>query len=77
MFECEVSGEPTPTVTWLHNGQVISPSSNHKLSVVGNVHSLTLTHTGADEAGTYSVTAVNVAGQTESSAKLGVRVDGT
>ena len=45
--------------------------------MAGNVHSLTLTHAGADEAGTYSVTVANVAGETESSAKLDVRVEGT
>ena len=56
---------------------MITASSNQKLSVAGNVHSLTLTHAGVDEAGTYSVTVANVAGETESSAKLDVGVEGT
>ena len=75
-LECEVSGEPAPTTTWLHNGQVVSASSTHKLVTVGNTYTLTMTNADASAAGTYTVKVANVAGETESTAKLDVRVEG-
>jgi len=75
-FECEVSGEPAPTVTWLHNGQTVSASASHKLATVGSIYSLTVMKVDAGAAGDYVVKVTNVAGETESSAKLDVQVEG-
>ncbi|KAK2186867.1 hypothetical protein NP493_186g03131 [Ridgeia piscesae] len=74
-FECEVSGEPAPTVTWLHNGQTVSASASHKLATVGSIYSLTVMKADASAAGDYVVKVTNVAGETESSAKLDVQVE--
>ena len=68
-FTCVVSGIPTPTVTWYHNGAELS--ADGVISISGNtlnISSLTVGHTGM-----YQCFANNVVGSTHHSWALQVR----
>ena len=68
-FTCVVSGIPTPTVTWYHNGAQLSAGG--VISISGNsltISSLTVGHTGM-----YQCFANNVVGSTQRSWALQVR----
>ena len=76
-FTCVVSGIPTPTVTWYHNGAqlsadgVISISGNSPNVSVLFISSLAVEHTGM-----YQCFASNVVGRTQASWALQVRISG-
>ncbi|KAM9312597.1 neogenin [Gastrophryne carolinensis] len=67
VFECEVSGKPTPTVKWVKNGDMVIPSDyfkivdDHDLQVLGLVRS--------DE-GFYQCIAENEVGNVQAAAQL-------
>nr|XP_033775831.1 neogenin isoform X10 [Geotrypetes seraphini] len=67
VFECEVTGKPTPTVKWVKNGDMVIPSDyfkivrEHNLQVLGLVKS--------DE-GFYQCIAENDVGNTQAGAQL-------
>ncbi|XP_063782552.1 neogenin isoform X12 [Pseudophryne corroboree] len=67
VFECEVSGKPTPTVKWVKNGDMVIPSDyfkiveDHDLQVLGLVYS--------DE-GFYQCIAENEVGNVQAAAQL-------
>ena len=66
-FECEVDGIPKPRITWLHNGDVITPTSyfqiidGHNLKILGIVES---------DAGMYQCFAENEVGSIKASAQM-------
>jgi hypothetical protein len=66
-FECEVDGIPKPRITWLHNGDVITPTNyfqiidGHNLKILGVV---------ATDAGMYQCFAENKVANIESSAQM-------
>ena len=71
-FTCAVSGIPTPTVTWYHNGAQLSAGG--VISISGNtlsISSLAVGHTGM-----YQCFASNVVGRTQRSWALQVRTSG-
>ncbi|XP_075064427.1 neogenin isoform X11 [Mixophyes fleayi] len=67
VFECEVTGKPTPTVKWVKNGDMVIPSDyfkiveDHDLQVLGLVYS--------DE-GFYQCIAENEVGNVQAAAQL-------
>lgn len=77
-LEVEVSGEPKPTLKWLHNGEVISPDKHHLIisqpsnQDADNVESLRITSATIDDAGKYSVIATNESGTSASDCVLSV-----
>ena len=71
-FTCVVSGIPTPTVTWYHNGTQLSAGGVISISDnTLNISSLTVGHTGM-----YQCFANNVVGSTQRSWALQVRERG-
>uniref|UniRef100_A0A4W3I9E1 Neogenin 1b n=1 Tax=Callorhinchus milii TaxID=7868 RepID=A0A4W3I9E1_CALMI len=66
VFECEVTGKPTPTVKWIKNGDVVIPSDYFKI-VVSNLQVLGLVK--SDE-GLYQCVAENDVGNVQASAQL-------
>ncbi|KAJ0001845.1 hypothetical protein NQD34_001641 [Periophthalmus magnuspinnatus] len=67
VFECEVSGSPSPTVKWVKNGDAVIPSDYFKIVKEHNLQVLGLVK--SDE-GFYQCLAENDAGNIQSSAQL-------
>ncbi|NXG16741.1 NEO1 protein, partial [Grallaria varia] len=67
MFECEVTGKPTPTVKWVKNGDVVIPSDYFKIVKEHNLQVLGLVK--SDE-GFYQCIAENDVGNAQAGAQL-------
>uniref|UniRef100_A0A4W3I2K6 Neogenin 1b n=1 Tax=Callorhinchus milii TaxID=7868 RepID=A0A4W3I2K6_CALMI len=67
VFECEVTGKPTPTVKWIKNGDVVIPSDYFKIVNEQNLQVLGLVK--SDE-GLYQCVAENDVGNVQASAQL-------
>ncbi|XP_031200322.1 neogenin isoform X7 [Mastomys coucha] len=67
VFECEVTGKPTPTVKWVKNGDVVIPSDYFKIVKEHNLQVLGLVK--SDE-GFYQCIAENDAGNAQAGAQL-------
>ena len=67
----QVSGLPTPDLTWLLDGKPVRQDSAHKMLVRENgVHSLVIEPVSARDAGIYTCVATNRAGQNSFSLEL-------
>ncbi|GAB1293183.1 Palladin [Apodemus speciosus] len=63
-MDCKVSGLPTPDLSWQLDGKPVRPDSAHKMLVRENgVHSLIIEPVTSRDAGVYTCTATNRAGQ--------------
>ena len=60
---CEVTGDPEPEVSWTKNGQRISETDPHYL--MRESGSLDIFTVDPHDTGTYSCTAINIAGSRE------------
>lgn len=70
---CQVSGLPTPDLTWLLNGKPVLPDGTHKMLVrETGVHSLLIDPLSQNDAGTYTCLATNKTGQNSFSLELTV-----
>ncbi|XP_069899025.1 neogenin isoform X2 [Dipodomys merriami] len=67
IFECEVTGKPTPTVKWVKNGDMVIPSDYFKIVKEHNLQVLGLVK--SDE-GFYQCIAENDVGNTQAGAQL-------
>jgi hypothetical protein len=87
----QVTGDPTPTVRWLRNGQPVPNCPEVKLIEVGNcelrqniyvsqegngVHTLCIHSVESADAGQFTALAENSAGEARSTADLVVRARG-
>jgi hypothetical protein len=73
VFECIISGEPTPYVIWQHNGielcegdSLSDSTSKHQL------YRLTLRHVQPNDCGEYACRATNLSGEATSVADLDI-----
>ncbi|CAL8088030.1 unnamed protein product [Calicophoron daubneyi] len=72
-FIARLKGIPLPEVTWLANGEVIKPSSYFQPQLLPNGEArLTITSAYQEDAGQYSIRAVNEAGEATATAHLAV-----
>nr|KAF6481367.1 palladin, cytoskeletal associated protein [Molossus molossus] len=70
-MDCKVSGLPTPDLSWQLDGKPVRPDSAHKMLVRENgVHSLIIEPVTSRDAGIYTCTATNRAGQNSFSLEL-------
>ncbi|XP_031431207.1 LOW QUALITY PROTEIN: hemicentin-1 [Clupea harengus] len=69
---CDVTGSPTPVITWYKNDVLVVPSGNVQIVQQGKV--LRLQKTAVADAGHYSCRAINIAGNTEKDFHLDVLV---
>ncbi|XP_066933586.1 peroxidasin-like [Clytia hemisphaerica] len=70
LFSCRASGSPRPSLTWLRQGQVISPTRRFKLSHTGD---LEIREIRLSDAGLYTCRASNGLGSVSNTARLTVR----
>lgn len=73
-FEVKITGFPQPEVTWLYNDVEINPDDEYAKisSLPDGTHTLSFDAVSLDDAGNYSIEAVNKYGQNSSSAILAV-----
>ena len=71
-FEVEVTGSPTPTVTFYQNGTQINSSPKYNLSSSGNIYRLDINCCTEVDVCQYTCTAKNNAGSVMSSAQLSI-----
>ncbi|XP_055020737.1 hemicentin-1 [Boleophthalmus pectinirostris] len=76
-LECEVQGNPTPTVQWLKDGEVINSSPNYSLSISPDGRILTLDGADTADSGKYTCVATNSAGEEDRIFNLNVYVPPT
>ncbi|XP_028823701.1 hemicentin-1 isoform X1 [Denticeps clupeoides] len=69
---CDVTGIPTPVITWYKDGLLVVPSSSVQILQTGKT--LRLQKTSVSDGGRYSCRATNVAGSTEKDFHLNVLV---
>lgn len=65
-FTCQVLGNPTPSVTWLHNARPLVASPRHRLSP----RALRVLQVGPQDDGVYQCMAENAMGSAQASAYL-------
>ncbi|XP_076362329.1 protein Obscurin-like isoform X2 [Tachypleus tridentatus] len=73
-LKAQFCGQPKPLITWLKNGEEVSPNDHIKVSEDddGNVE-LTIDSSITEDSGKYTVVAVNEAGDVSTGAKLTVK----
>ncbi|RZC41074.1 I-set and/or Spectrin domain containing protein, partial [Asbolus verrucosus] len=71
-FECIVQSEPPPNILWSKNGRIIENSNDYQLHYRNGVCRLTISQAYPEDAGTYSCTATNSMGSTNTTATLQV-----
>lgn len=65
-INCQVRGNPEPSVVWLHNAQTITPSSHHRLSS----NMLRVQNVGPQDDGVYQCMAENWVGGAQAATRL-------
>ncbi|KAJ0032742.1 hypothetical protein NQD34_002823 [Periophthalmus magnuspinnatus] len=76
-LECDAQGNPTPTIQWLKDGEVIDSSSNYSLSISPDGKILTLDAADTADSGKYTCVATNSAGEEDRIFNLNVYVPPT
>ncbi|KAM3857113.1 striated muscle preferentially expressed protein kinase [Diretmus argenteus] len=76
-LKCIVTGSPPPTVVWRKNNVEIRSDAFHVVKAEGQKHSLVIKQMTPNNAGTYCVTAVNVAGRASCSGTLYIQSEPT
>lgn len=72
-FECDVDGEPAPSITWLHEGAAIGSSARHHIvSTQYNSH-LEISAVEMSDEGSYTVLVENTGGKQEAHFTLTIR----
>ncbi|XP_066467680.1 striated muscle preferentially expressed protein kinase isoform X2 [Tiliqua scincoides] len=69
-FDCKISGEPPPTVSWTRFGQPVQEGETMRLQQDGGLHSLVILHVSSEDEGQYGVSASNKHGHAECTAEL-------
>ena len=72
-FTCQVTGEPTPELTWTFSGQTLQDEGRYMIFEEDGQHHLEVCDVVPEDVGTYTVTATNDMGQASCSAELTVK----
>ncbi|XP_053200690.1 twitchin-like isoform X3 [Panonychus citri] len=77
IFECKITADPQPAVSWYHNGTAIEASSRYKLTVKKDADKsnsylahMEITEVRVEDAGKYKVIAKNELGESNASISL-------
>lgn len=76
-LECQVQGNPSPTIQWLKDGEIIDSSTNYSLSISSNRRTLTVAAAEITDSGKYTCVATNSAGEEDKIFNLNVYVPPT
>lgn len=71
-FECNVTGNPAPVISWYKNEQCVDQVPDYRTSFNNGVCRLTIEETFMEDDARYTCRAVNPAGEAATSAKLTV-----
>lgn len=71
-FQCAVAGHPDPWVTWEKDGNVLTPSSRHRITEREDLRTLEISDVHPSDSGVYKIILENDVGRVEASAKLDV-----
>ncbi|KAK0141478.1 Hemicentin-1 [Merluccius polli] len=69
---CDVTGSPTPVITWYKDGNLVVPG--HSVQILDRGKTLRLLKAASSDAGGYSCKAINIAGSTDKDFFLDVLV---
>lgn len=72
-FECDVDGEPAPSITWLHEGQVVGSSARHHIVSTQYNSSFELSAVEMSDEGSYTLLVENAGGKQEAHFTLTIR----
>lgn len=73
-LQCKISGSPTPTITWLKDGQPLQPSDNVTIqSEPDGTQTLQFNSAQLTDKGSYTCQATNIGGTTEVKLNLNVQ----
>ncbi|XP_049784509.1 titin isoform X1 [Schistocerca cancellata] len=72
-LECEVTGLPSPQISWSHNNKPVKETRDLKVQYENNKATLVITEAFPKDAGIYVVTAKNIAGEASSSCNVSVK----
>ncbi|XP_072117880.1 uncharacterized protein [Mobula birostris] len=71
MFECVISGEPAPVVTWIQNDRVLTcDTSKHQFEESGGTYRLYINDVSESDVGNYTCIAKNKDGEAQSTSSL-------
>ncbi|XP_072435215.1 uncharacterized protein [Chiloscyllium punctatum] len=74
MFECLISGEPTPDVTWIQNDRVLIGDNNkYRFEESSGIYRLYIENVLASDMGSYKCVAKNKSGEVQSISSLTVQ----
>ena len=62
-IRANITGIPTPTVTWTCNGQDVRKDKDIKIEETGEQHKMTIPKATVRQTGTYTIKAINNVGQ--------------
>jgi Down syndrome cell adhesion protein len=71
-FVADITGSPTPTISWTKDDNPIKPDAEHIIESDGSTHTLIIKNAKATDEGKYRVLAENPLGHVESTAQLTV-----
>uniref|UniRef100_A0A3Q0SWD8 Ig-like domain-containing protein n=1 Tax=Amphilophus citrinellus TaxID=61819 RepID=A0A3Q0SWD8_AMPCI len=72
-FECDVDGEPAPSITWLREGAAVAPSARHHIVSSQYNSSFEITAVEMSDEGSYSLLVENTGGKQEAHFTLTIR----
>lgn len=73
IFECDVDGEPAPSITWLREGAVIGSSARHHIVSTQHNSHLEISAVESSDEGSYTVLVENAEGKQEAYFTLTIR----
>ncbi|KAF8383875.1 ketn-1 [Pristionchus pacificus] len=73
-FQCTVTGEPVPTISWFKDGAPLPNDGRFTASSSGGSHSLAVAQTLPQDVGVYECVAKNAAGEARCKARLNVNL---
>ena len=72
VLECQVSGSPTPTISWYKENENVDSSAEYVITKINGTCTLRTKSSNVEHSGRYTCLAVNSAGEASSTARVNV-----